>query len=163
MASFDEHISQAKQNLAFLGEVNSYSNDKWDWQVTICFYSAVHLMNAHIVAKTNTNYLSHKKVESALNPYGLSPARLDVNTFNSYNKLCILSRRSRYLLQEGFDINNPLQIASSTYSKHMKKAIYHLDAILIYIRDNYPSTFQDINIKCADLKGLTFQNFKIVA
>ena len=46
MAFFDEHVAQAKSNLQFLETVNQAIRNYYDWQVTICFYTAVHLAEA---------------------------------------------------------------------------------------------------------------------
>lgn len=149
----------------FLSKISTNVEDCWDWQVTVCFYSALHLINSHIVIKTGANYLSHSKVEEIINPFNkLSVARLDEKIFTSYIKLFQLSRRSRYLLSENFKKGNNLDIlpASVTYSKHLKKAIYHLEIIINFIKNNYKESFPQVEVKCIDLKGLNFQNFRIV-
>ena len=69
MASFDDHISQAKGNLTFLTGVNLNFNSNWDWQVTICFYVAVHLMNGHLAKKANLHYRTHNDVKNGINPH----------------------------------------------------------------------------------------------
>ncbi len=163
MANFDEHINHSKKNLDYLSKINFHINERWDWQVTVCFYTALHLMNAHIVKKTLKNYLSHNQVEDILNPYTLSPARLDETTFLSYIKLSQLSRRSRYLLSENFTKTDDIQHASITHSPHFKKAIHHLDVIIKYINVNYNNSISSTNISCLDLKGRTFENFKITS
>lgn len=121
-------------------------------------------MNAHIVKKTNKNYLSHNQVEEVINPYNnLSLGKLDETTFLSYSKLCQLSRRSRYLLNENFKKTDDIQQASITYSTHLKKAIHHLDIVIQYINKNYGNIIcKDTKIKCIDLKGRDFENFKII-
>lgn len=165
MASFDEHIAHAKSNLDYLSKINTHVNDRWDWQVTTCFYTALHLMNAHIAKKANKNYLSHTRVDQALNPYGLSVAKLDEDTYSSYNSLSNLSRRSRYLLTENksqVDTELDIQRQCLTYSKHFKKAIHHLDKILTFFNKEYGSDFEKTTIKCIDLNGLDFNNFKIL-
>ena len=160
MGTFAEHIKQSKRNIKFLSNINTSIDDSWDWQVTVCFYSALHLMNAHIVSKTNKNYLSHSQVSKVINPYNqLSVARLDENIFLSYNKLFQLSRRSRYLLKENFEKGNDLQSACVTYSKHLKKSIHHLDVILTFISKEYNVPFNSINIKCVDLKTSEYSLF----
>jgi hypothetical protein len=164
MASFDEHIIQAKSNLDFLSKINVHVNDRWDWQVTTCFYTALHLMNAHIAKKANKNYLSHTKVDQAINPYGLSVAKIDENTYSSYNSLANLSRRSRYLLTENrgqVDNETDIQRECLTYSKHFKKAIYHLDKLLLFFNKEYGTEFGNISLKCDDLNGLQFSNFSV--
>jgi len=163
LGSFSEHISQSKSNIDFLSKVNGNINDRWDWQVTVCFYSALHLMNAHIVSKTGNNYLSHNQVAEALNPFTtLSLSKLDEQTYLSYNKLFQLSRRSRYLLNENFNKGGVVSIqpACTTYSKHFQKSIYHLDKIIDFISINYGVTFGKIEIKCIDTKGITYSYFK---
>lgn len=164
MATFEEHIAHSKKNLDFLSKVNSSVDDSWDWQVTICFYIALHLINAHIVKKNNKNYLSHNQVEDVINPFNtLSIGKLDENTFLSYSKLCQLSRRSRYLLNENFNKTDDIQQASMTYSLHFKKAIHHLDVVIQYINKNYDNMIsKETNLKCIDLKGRVFESFKII-
>lgn len=118
MGTFKEHIHQSQSNIGFLSKISTNLDNCWDWQVTVCFYSALHLINAHIVIKTDANYLSHSKVDELINPYNtFSLAKLDEKICMSYIKLFQLSRRSRYLLSENF-----------------KKAIYHLDIIINFIK-----------------------------
>lgn len=165
MGSFTEHIVHSESNLDFLSKVNSSINDRWDWQVTVCFYSALHLMNAHIVAKTNKNYLSHSQVAAVINPYNqLSIAKLDEETYLSYNKLFQLSRRSRYLLSENFQKKKiaDIQPASITYDKHFKKAIHHLDKVITYVSKNYNVAFKKTKVNCIELKGKDFANFDVL-
>jgi len=165
LGSFSEHINHSANNLEFLSKVNHSINASWDWQVTICFYSALHLINSHIVSKTGKNYLSHSQVAEVINPYTqLSLAKLDEETYLSYNKLFQLSRRSRYLLNENFQKKGVVDVqpACITYDKHFKKAIYHLDKIITYISTNYPVTFKKTNVSCLELKHLQFTNFVIV-
>ena len=101
MATFQEHIDQSNNNLDYLSNINNLINDRWDWQVTVSFYCALHLINAHIVQKTNKNYLSHSQVSSAISPYNLlSLSKVDEEIYLSYTKLFQLSRRARYLLNE---------------------------------------------------------------
>jgi hypothetical protein len=166
LANFSEHIQQSKNNLDFLSQLNKLLNNRWDWQVTTCFYSAVHLINAHIAQKTNKNYLSHSKVSEIINPYTqLSLAKLDEDTYSSYIILQQLSRRSRYLLNENFkkdNHNGDILPSCITIDKHLRKSIHHLDIIMKYISKNYEVTFTKHEINCVELKGLKFENFIIV-
>ncbi|MBA4155652.1 MAG: hypothetical protein C0512_15045 [Flavobacterium sp.] len=121
-------------------------------------------MNAHIAKKANKNYLSHTRVDLALNPYGLSVAKLDEDTYASYNSLANLSRRSRYLLTENknqVDTEVDIQRQCLTYSTHFKKAVHHLDKILLFFQKEYGADFGKTNLKCIDLNGLQFTNFTI--
>ncbi|MDP2541613.1 hypothetical protein CSC81_09870 [Tenacibaculum discolor] len=162
MGNFNEHINHSIDNLNFLSKVNETINDRWDWQVTICFYTALHLINAHIVDKTGRNYLSHSQVEDAINPYAtLSVSKLDEDTYKSYKKLFQLSRRSRYLLNENFNKGGivDIQRACLTYDKHFRKSIYHLDIIMNYMSSNYNVNFSKCEIDCIELKNVTLTNF----
>lgn len=164
MGTFFEHIQQAKDNLQFLSNISTTIDNCWDWQVTVCFYSALHLINAHIVEKTKSNYLTHNKVGEIINPYNhLSVARLDETTYLSYQKLLHLSRRSRYLLGENYQSEVGLiKKACKTHSIHLKKSIHHLEKIIEFVNQTYKEDFPSVEIKCIDLKSLSFNYFKIV-
>src|ERR1700745_243676 len=100
MASFENHVRQAKSNLSFLKEVNK-SSKFFDWQVTTCFYTAVHLVNAHLAKCADLHYRTHQETKQALNPHSpLSTCKIDEDIFNIYVSLEKLSRRSRYLCNE---------------------------------------------------------------
>ncbi len=159
MASFQEHINQASKNLQFLCDVNSNINDSWDWQVTISFYAAVHLINAHVAKTSNQHYRSHEDVSNAINPFNtLSPSRLPEDIYLSYTKLQALSRRSRYLINEQKE--NRETKAFFTYDKHFSKAIKNIDVVLKYIEKSYSVSFPKTSISCIELKKspLTFFN-----
>lgn len=136
MASFENHVNQAKSNLNFLLHINQTSENFWDWQVTTCFYVAVHTVNAHIAKVANMHYQTHEAVKNAINPHRvLSVSRIDENIYLDYAKLEGLSRRSRYLCNESAK-NNP-DVAHITYDRHLAKAIKLLDRILVYFNDKY--------------------------
>ena len=154
MASFDEHINQAKRNLAFLIEVNSNNNSNWDWQVTICFYIGVHLINAHLARIGNLHYRNHEDVRNAISPVStLSVCQLPQDIYLSYVKLEGLSRRARYLCNENFQITDTRQFL--TYDKHFAKAIKNLDRILIHFKNTYKINFNSPQITCIDLTAKT--------
>lgn len=162
MGNFAEHINHSKSNLDFLQKINCSVNDRWDWQVTTCFYSALHMINAHVVDKTKKNYLSHNQVANMINPFEpLSVSKLDSDTYASYIKLFHLSRRSRYLLNENFKKggSEEIQPISSTYSKHFQKSIYHLDKIMEFINKEYKVSFEIIKLDCIDIKGKEYKYF----
>ena len=145
MASFQDHIHQAKRNLQFLSEVTEQPKSQvfYDWQVTCCFYVAVHLVNAHLSVH-GIQYRSHVDVSDALNPEKrLSVSRVPENVYLAYTKLRNLSRRSRYLYSE----DNPDQVGHA-FEKHVAKAIRHLDTILKFVRTTHSATFDACFIKC---------------
>lgn len=160
MASFDEHISQAKENLIFLHSVNNKIPSHWDWQVTVSFYTAVHLINAHIAQKSNQHYRSHELVNNSINPYNpTSITRLSEELYTSYMKLQNLSRRARYLCHD--DKKNRDVKAYFTYDKHFAKAITHLDKLLSFVAKEYDINFDKSELECLDMKNGAFNYFTI--
>ena len=164
MATFHDHIKQAQNNLNFLCQINDTSNDHWDWQVTVCFYTAVHLANAHLADKANLHYHTHTDTINALNPtkhilLGFEFSELE---YLAYVKLKNLSRRSRYLCIDGNKITPDTEgIAYLTYDKHLYKAIRYLENILKFIHDGYNIIFPIMEIDCMDLKnGASLQYFR---
>lgn len=161
MANFDDHIEQAKHNLEVLKVLNKNLESAWDWQVTISFYTAVHLINAHLAVKLNIHYRSHNEVENAINPFNtLSPAKLPDDVFLAYQKLHGLSRRSRYLIHE--DPKERKEDKFATHDRHFSKSIKKLDIILAFINSTYGSKFEPVGISCVDLTGTRLMFFTLV-
>lgn len=156
MADFNGHLIQAKKNLKFLEELNSINN-RWDWKVTVCFYTAVHLVNAHIWKKINKNFLSHGETKKAINPYstGISPSKFNEEVYLSYVKLQNLSRRSRYLCKDS-DNPMPSDDAQLTYDVHYKKALLKLNHVLVFFSKEYDIEFDKISVVCPGLENLEF-------
>ena len=159
MASFTEHLLQSKKNLSILSKVSTTIPNSWDWQVTISFYTALHLANAHIAQKVNEHYRTHGKVGLALNPYiSTNPSAFSEEAYVSYQALQNLSRRSRYLCHEKTDSDATCHM---TYDKHFAKAVRHLDIIINYFSKTYGQKFDSYDIFCDLLKKDTLLVFKI--
>lgn len=158
MPNFSEHIHQVERNLVFLVNINSSVNDCKDWQVTVCFYSALHLINAHL-SKFSLQYRSHVDVKDALNPYNpLAIAKLPETEYVSYTALQALSRRSRYLINvNNIDAANALLI----YDPHLRKAIRHLDVLLSFFENKYGLNYPDISLKCLEIP-ITNNNLQVI-
>lgn len=122
---------------------------QFDWQVTICFYTAVHLINCHL-ANFGLQYRKHKDVKDALNPYTISPAKLPEDEYSAYISLQSLSRRSRYLVNEK-DQNITSPNAFFTYEKHFSKALIHLDKLMQYFDKKYSMSLQKRKVNCSQL------------
>lgn len=119
-----------------------------DWQVTIGFYTAVHIINAHL-ATFNLHYQTHESVKNAISPFGnIEALRVPENVYKAYVKLQSLSRRSRYLVNDSTSENSE---ASFTHDVHLARALRHLDSILLYYCGKYPASFDSIHIKCREL------------
>jgi hypothetical protein len=158
LATFDEHINQAKRNLAFLETINHNVTDCTDWQVTVCFYTALHLINAHL-SKFDMQYRKHVDVKNALNPERkLSISKLPEDQYVAYTALQMLSRRSRYLVNEK-DGKIGLEMAALTYETHLAKAIKHLDCLVLFFKEKYKVALPVASFQCTDLKSQSLQYF----
>lgn len=153
MPSFDEHIFQAKENLIFLEEINK-NQSHWDWQVTVCFYTSLHLINAHL-SKYDYHFEKHKKVLNLINPFQDSSVKqkLNQNDFLAYRTLFGLSMRARYLCnhKEKDDSNK----ACYTNEIHFNKAIKHLDTIMKFSENELKVEFP--NKYRIESSGLNYQ------
>ena len=152
MPQFQEHIDHAKHNLNILSQMNELIPDSWDWQVTISFYTALHLINAHL-AKINLQYRSHQDVNNAINPHNqLAIGKLPQSEYIAFVSLQNLSRRSRYLVQVK-DRGLASTSASKTYEKHLAKSSRHLNTLIDFFCKKYGLTFNPISLQCHDLKA----------
>lgn len=150
VALFDEHIAQAKSNLKFLETVNQNVKNYFDWQVTVCFYTALHLVNAHLT-KHSLQYRQHKDVNHALNPEVLtSISKLPLPEYEAYIGLQRLSRRSRYLVNEK-DGNLRSDNGFFTYDVHLGRAIRNLDKLIIYFDKKYSLSIPSISFSCSEV------------
>jgi hypothetical protein len=149
MASIEEHTYQVKRNLDFVGVIDN--SGYWDWQVTVCFYTAVHLVNAHL-SKFDLHYQTHSDVRSALNPYVLSSVtKVPEDIYTACENLSRLSRRSRYLISD--KPNNDPRKGHLTYDKHFAKAIRHLDKLITYFDCKYSLAIEPRKVVCQEIKS----------
>ena len=56
MPQFEDHVKQAQHNLKFLENINAGNYDCVDWQVTTCFYTALHLVISLRGSRLHQNY-----------------------------------------------------------------------------------------------------------
>lgn len=158
MASFENHIAQSKSNIKFLLQTNKSGREFWDWQVTTCFYVAVHLVNAHIAKVADLHYNTHENVKNVLNPHNpMSVCKVPEDVYLDYAKLEGLSRRSRYLCNH--ERNGNSGNAYMTYDKHFAKAIKQLDRLITYFNRIYKIDFGNYEISCEELKKVPLTNF----
>jgi hypothetical protein len=151
LASFEEHLNQAKSNLVFLDKINVSCNVHWDWQVTTCFYVCVHLVNAHIAKTANLHYRTHKHIEESLTPFNeLSITKVDEETYAAYKSLRNLSRRSRYLISD--KETDSTDRACFTYDKHFRKAVIQLDNLMVYFSNKYKFSISETELQCIDFR-----------
>lgn len=141
MATFGDHIAQAKHNYKFCEFICKNSDDFYDWRVTVNFYTCIHLINAHLAYVEDTHYRRHSDVEDAINPYKKGLCCLPVEIFLSYKKLHNLSRRSRYLINEKMD--NRDECMHHTSETHYKKSLNRLNEIASFFEATYKVSIID--------------------
>jgi hypothetical protein len=142
---FDDHIIQAKRNLAFLEIINASAPQHIDWQVTVCFYAALHLVNAHL-AKNGQQYRTHIDVKAHISPFGSLPIMaIPKDEYAAYESLFSLSRRARYLVNE---TEKDATDAAFTKDKHLAKAIRHLECLCSYFSNKYKIEFSKTRLVC---------------
>ena len=162
MALFPAHLEQARKNIDFLKHINDSINDRYDWQVTVCYYVAVHLINGYLADKVNEHFRTHHDVSLAINPFNKGIAAVSDKTYTSFRKLQMLSRRSRYLIKDSYSGINP-EDNCLTYSVHFSKSIRHLDDIMTFIEATYKDIeLPKIKIKCIELKSGSLKHFDTV-
>src|SRR5690606_26414230 len=122
------------KNVEVLQGINNNVPESWDWQVTTSFYSAVHLVNAHLAAVADLHYRTHNDVKVALYKE-TSLAKVPDAIYLSYTKLELLSRRARYLCSD--DPNADVSHGFLTHDKHLRKALHHLDVLITYFSEKY--------------------------
>ena len=158
MADYQAHINQAKRNLIIFSNLSKKVPDSWDWQVTSCYYVAVHLMNAHLAKTANLHYKTHDKVKLALYDT-MSTCKIPDEIYTAYVKLENLSRRARYLCHDDPKLLMDSDKPFFTYDKHVKKAINQLDRLLLFYSSKYSENFGITEVDCIEIKNIIFVNF----
>lgn len=166
MPSFVNHIDKAIHNFEFLEQINLNIPNSTDWQVTLCYYTALHLVNAHLVSASPVGdalqYRTHRDVQVALDPTNqTSIVKIDEKPYLQYLKLEMLSRRARYMTHGGGLSSKPALITE----KHLYNSLKALDEIIVYFKgsfekrahDNgnatYSLVFPTIEMECLKLKN----------
>ncbi|MBL7811948.1 MAG: hypothetical protein JNL57_06955 [Bacteroidetes bacterium] len=146
MPDSSSHFRQAERNLKVVEVLNSSPEHYWDWQVTALFYSALHLINGHIMETDGGFYNTHASVQSIIyfNNTG-SKAKLPREVGVAYEKLQLLSRKARYLYDpEGRNLGNPQFVGADGF----EKAVYAYEIVCKYITQTYNVKVDSINISC---------------
>jgi hypothetical protein len=91
MPQQDDHIRQARHNAQFLSTFDLNATPYPDWAITVAFYTAVHLVEAHF-ARNNIHYTDHKRRNREVSR---SLRQIGRNYITLYNQ----SRTARYNCQ----------------------------------------------------------------
>lgn len=162
MPKFVDHIEHSQSNLDFLSFLthNTNEDEYLDWKVTTCFYVAVHIMNAHL-ANFSLQFRTHVDVDRHINPFThVNIAKVSENVYVAYQQLSILSRRSRYLVNQ-----KNLDSSSAAFCKgaHFAKAINKLEILLEFSKEKLNHEFNLLILKTKELKQGQLRNIKINA
>ena len=163
MPQTTDHLQQAATNLKVLAHLNQTLPTAYDWQVTLCFYTAVHLVNAHL-AQSSLQQRSHFDTLQLINPHKLGVPvqfRLSETAFDAYRVLQSLSRRARYLVNEK-DGQLSTDTAAWTHAKHTAKAFRHLDTLLDYFQTTHKMPIPTASLQHEGLSKNAFKVLKIV-
>jgi hypothetical protein len=138
------HLEKAIHNLKVLQHLEIHNSPYRDWQVTVCFYVALHLTRLHLWDKIGQGYESHQTAEHALEPTNLlSLARMEPKPFADYMKLSMLSRKARYL----FDGGVPCSINEKSYCDSLR----FLDSVMRYFAGKHGLELPVTPVKCPKL------------
>lgn len=116
------------------------------------------MINAHLTT-FELQYRKHVDVKNALNPEReLSISKLPEDEYVAYTALQMLSRRSRYLVNEK-DGKIGSEMAALTYETHLAKAIKHLDCLVLFFKEKYKIALPIASFQCPDLKSQSLKYF----
>ena len=152
MADFQSHIKQSKHNFSVLEQLNAKVTNSIDWQITICFYTALHLIDAYLAKEGDIHYNKHTEVRKAIwfdEP--LSVFKLPEDICLAYRSLENLSRKARYLCSDTDGQRNKEKgVAHIVKDKDLYKALKKCAVIIEYFANKYPIEvhFNNIKIVC---------------
>lgn len=130
-----DYIEKAKHNENFLSnvELEKFS----DWYVTVCFYIALHYVNAFISVSLKSGFCSHEKVKQIIHPDGkIVNLRIDRNVYLDYLELQNLSRKARYM-QIG---DHEEGCCKRMKPKHAKNALSLMESVRGFINSKIPES-----------------------
>jgi hypothetical protein len=155
LPTFDQHLNQANKNIKHLELINKLESNCIDWQITVCFYTGLHIVNCHLCG-FGIEYNTHTNTLSAINftnPTSLT--KVSEDCYTSYRALQNLSRKSRYL------IDPSSKSFGLVYSKHLAKAMRHLEVVIKYFSTLYSQKIkiEKIKVKCDELNNKELDYF----
>ena len=127
MSNFNDHCDHALQNIKFVENVSSDYTHELRWKITASYYTAYHLIQAHVASKVNALPDTHEKLKVLIAPSSVfTTVKLGGNLYATYLDLENLSRKARY--------SSHVNITE----RHFCEAISYLDEIIEYFSTLYP-------------------------
>lgn len=134
MADFDRHIQRVRENMEFLTQIRTLQLRNWDWEVTVCYYVAVHLVNAHLATR-NLHPTTHDETKKYINPQGVfNNQRLPEKVYEEFMFLTNQSRVSRYMHNPG---NKDPSESTVINEKRLKLALESTNILIAYFNRLY--------------------------
>lgn len=144
------HIKKVIHNLNVISQLEAQGSPYRDWQITLCFYSALHLTRYHLQASANYTCTTHEDAKDRLHWQNTMPfSRMDKEPYQAYADLEGFSRRARYIPE----------ISPETFEKDYIRAIQRLDKVMHYFDSKYSLSLPKTQIKCPRLIGTTLHYF----
>jgi len=146
MPDASAHFRQAERNLQVVSILNSNPENYWDWQVTALFYSALHLVNGHIIKTDGGFYNSHAAVQTIIHYRNTeSKASLPREIVIAYEKLQLLSRKARYLFDPSMSNHKGPQFVGAV---GFESAVHAYELVYRHIAHLYNLQVEQIQINC---------------
>jgi hypothetical protein len=121
------HLNQAIHNLKFISDTTeSYPDYYFDWKVTACFYTAVHLLRAFCEKRGVDPGDTHGGIANSFDPKkcGKRPiTQCPPFLWNNYHKLKTYSEHARYEVFLKHEVENEIQRDNF---KECSKLLYEL-------------------------------------
>lgn len=135
MADFTNHIAQSKKNIYLLKFLNDNPTSDIDkqWQITVAYYSALHLINAFLSDKADLHPNNHHSLKEFIEPSAVNTIGEDL--YASYTHLEMLSRKARYLCDNSGQNSSSKGFISN--KKDFQRAIKYLDQVKCFINKEY--------------------------
>jgi len=154
LADFDEHVQRATDNLELFQEFNSTKPQEKKWQVTFLFYSALHLMQAHLVRCNNYAIHHSERKEKLFFGNSREFGGLEEEVYEAYIHLEKLSRRDRYMshgtAKNAVDALN--QPAAIMKHKHILQAVRDWNVVCAFFHKRYGIQMKCIKVNCLSAK-----------
>ena len=145
MANSNGHLQQSKVNYRLLKKLaeNLDSQFQHDWQVTLCFYVAVHLVNA-LLAKENEHPQTHSETLEAIVLLKSVSNPNDLYVIKSiYKSLKEYSQKARYL--RPIKSKDPNQFKSAKYitGEELMNTLFLLNSLMDKLDAILPTFIND--------------------
>jgi hypothetical protein len=138
--------AQAEKNLRILEDISREIRSCTEWQITICFYAALHLVKAHL-AHCGFDCGDHTQLFGYLSGEDEKSTEVDSTLFDHYQALYKMSRRARYLFPKGGNpASNSSNVAPVFTDQDLFVALGYLSEVMEFSSSKYGDKFRDYEI-----------------